>query len=107
LKTEAKPYPLVWHNGGTSGCHTLVQLVPEAGLGLVVLTNLEGTDFPEALGRRFADLWFGNPDRDWFGEARKALEEKPREAPIPSARRAAPFRPTRGPSKIPSTAGSW
>lgn len=91
VKTEAKPYPLVWHNGGTSGCHTLVQLVPEAGLGLVVLTNLEGTDFPEALGRRFADLWFGNPDRDWFGEARKALEEKPREAPVPSARPGRPL----------------
>ena len=73
-----------------------MQLVPEAGLGLVVLTNLDGTGFPEALGRRFVDLWFRNPDRDWFGEARKGLAEERREDRAPSGRPARPLRAYEG-----------
>ena len=96
VRSDAKPHPLIWHNGGTSGCHTLVQLVPEAGLGLVVLTNLDGTGFPEALGRRFVDLWFRNPDRDWFGEARKGLAEERREDRAPSGRPARPLKAYEG-----------
>lgn len=78
VKTPYQPYPLIWHNGETSGVKTLVQIIPEAKLGIVVLTNLRGTFLPEALGRRFADLYFGNPFRDWSKEtlAKAADEEK-------------------------------
>ncbi len=59
-----RPYPIIWHNGGTSGNKTMVAFMPEAGLGIVVLSNLI-TDLPEALAFQFFDLYFHNPPRDW------------------------------------------
>ncbi|OGP74443.1 MAG: hypothetical protein A2Y80_01605, partial [Deltaproteobacteria bacterium RBG_13_58_19] len=49
------PYPLIWHNGGTSGHKTMVAFVPQAGIGIVVLSNLI-TNLPEALALQFYDL---------------------------------------------------
>ncbi|MEW6386562.1 MAG: serine hydrolase [Thermodesulfobacteriota bacterium] len=72
------PYPLIWHNGGTSGHKTMVAFVPQAGVGIVVLSNLI-TNLPEALAFKFYDLYFQNPTKDWAKEM-TALEEKVREA---------------------------
>jgi hypothetical protein len=58
------PHPIIWHNGGTSGNKTMVAFMPEAGLGIVVLSNLI-TDLPEALAFKFFDLYFHNQTRDW------------------------------------------
>lgn len=59
VKSDFKPYPLIWHNGETTGSKTLIMLVPQVKLGIVILSNL-GTRAPEALGRAFVDLYFGN-----------------------------------------------
>jgi CubicO group peptidase (beta-lactamase class C family) len=59
VKSDFQPYPLIWHNGETTGSKTLVMLVPQVKLGIVILSNL-GTRAPEALGRAFVDLYFGN-----------------------------------------------
>jgi CubicO group peptidase (beta-lactamase class C family) len=59
-----RPYPLIWHNGGTSGNKTMLAFMPEAKLGIVVLSNLI-TELPEALAFKFFDLYFHNPPRDW------------------------------------------
>lgn len=72
------PYPLIWHNGGTSGHKTMVAFVPQAGIGIVVLSNLI-TNLPEDLAFKFYDLYFQNPPKDWVKEM-MALEEKAREA---------------------------
>ncbi|MEW6659507.1 MAG: serine hydrolase [Thermodesulfobacteriota bacterium] len=89
IYTPLCPHPLVWHNGGTQGYKTMVALVPEAGMGLVVLSNLV-TDLPEALALAFYDFYFHRPDRDWSGkllqefqEARKK-EKLPRRPPSPA-----------------------
>jgi CubicO group peptidase (beta-lactamase class C family) len=37
--------PLIWHNGGTFGFSSLMAFLPEADLGIVVLTNVAGGDF--------------------------------------------------------------
>ncbi len=37
--------PLLWHNGGTFGFSSLMAFLPEADLGIVVLTNVAGADF--------------------------------------------------------------
>jgi CubicO group peptidase (beta-lactamase class C family)/rhodanese-related sulfurtransferase len=70
---EASPYPITWHNGGTSGSKTMVAFVtPGASrpaVGIAVLSNLIETQLPESLAWRFFDLYFGNPKRDWSGEA--------------------------------------
>ena len=58
LKTDYVPYPLVWHNGATTGSKSLVMLAPELDLGIVILSNLV-TPAPEELGRDFVDLYCG------------------------------------------------
>jgi len=55
------PHPIVWHNGETIGNHSIVSLVPEAGIGIVVLTNTSGNKVPERLAKRYFNLYFGNP----------------------------------------------
>ncbi len=72
---ETRPYPMVWHNGGTSGHHTLVAFWPEVKMGMVVLTNNATNTFAEALPKIFNDLYFGNPKRDWSGEALAKLKQ--------------------------------
>lgn len=65
LYVESKPYPLVWHNGGTTGCKTVVAFVPDAGVGIVVLSNLGGTEVPELLTQWFFDQYFAVSNKDW------------------------------------------
>jgi len=93
LTTKYEPFPLIWHNGGTSGIKSVIQIIPEAKLGIVVLTNMSDTPLPEALGKQFVDLYFGNPVRDWSAENLKAYKEAlsqeaeipdiPKEKPLP------------------------
>lgn len=93
ITTNYEPYPLIWHNGGTSGIKSVIQLIPEVKLGIVVLTNMSDTLLPEALGKRFVDLYFGNPLKDWSAESLKAIKEAqsqkteipdfPKEKPLP------------------------
>lgn len=81
------PYPLIWHNGGTTGHKTMVAFVPQAGVGIVVLSNLF-TSLPESLACRFYDLYFGNPPRDWSGEMlakARAAEQQAKAPPRPAA----------------------
>jgi CubicO group peptidase (beta-lactamase class C family) len=65
IRQEMQPSTLIWHNGGTSGCKTVVGFCPDAGMGIVVLSNLGNTELPEALMYRYYDLYFGRPDYDY------------------------------------------
>jgi len=96
-----RPSPIIWHNGGTSGNKTMVALMPEAGLGIVVLSNLI-TELPEALAFQFFDLYFHNPPRDWSkvglekmkqAEAKNKPPQRPASPapPLPLARYAGTF----------------
>ena len=70
VRSEYRPYSLLWHNGATSGISSVVVLAPEIGLGITVLTNLADTSAPEAIAKRFVDLYCGTtPLRDWNREA--------------------------------------
>jgi hypothetical protein len=95
LRQQVTPVPIVWHNGGTSGCKAVVGLVPDSDIAIVVLTNLGGTDLPEALMYKFYDLYLGRPDQDYssqFLQAQKAHKEaspvrpNPALPPLPLAR---------------------
>lgn len=60
---------IVWRHAGafTVGSRTDVLLIPEANLGIVVLTNGFPTGTPDALNEIFYELVFhGEPSRDWF-----------------------------------------
>lgn len=88
---EYDPYPVVWHNGGTSGAKTMIAFVPKAKIGIVVLSNLDETSMPESLAFRFFDIYFGKtPGRDWSGEALKKAagkrEEEKADIPKPPAK---------------------
>jgi CubicO group peptidase (beta-lactamase class C family) len=54
---------LVWHSGGTLGFTTLVSFLPEADLGVVILTNRSGTasPFTYAIQFRLLELIFDQP----------------------------------------------
>lgn len=75
LHSDYRPYPILWHNGGTSGMKSVIAMVPQAGIAIAVLSNLYESLLPEALSRFFLDLWFGNPHRDWSRELLRKSEE--------------------------------
>ncbi|HSG50378.1 MAG TPA: serine hydrolase, partial [Longimicrobiales bacterium] len=56
------------HGGGYDGMYSQVALVPEEGLGIVVLTNAM-TGVAPALVYRILDAYLGGEPRDWSGEA--------------------------------------
>ncbi len=78
LYMENQPYALIWHNGGTTGMKTMIAFIPQAKIGIVILSNLI-TSFPETLAFRFFDEYFGMPVKDLSSEAlakeKKGIEE--------------------------------
>lgn len=64
-----KGHARVHHGGNIDGFSALVSFFPQDGLGLVVLTNMNGTALPELLVRHAADVVLGLPAKDWIGEA--------------------------------------
>jgi CubicO group peptidase (beta-lactamase class C family) len=65
----------VEHGGNIDGFSALVCLYPNDGLGFVVLTNKNGTPFPELVAETAADRIFGLEAIDWIGEAAKEQAE--------------------------------
>ncbi|HLX54681.1 MAG TPA: serine hydrolase, partial [Aquella sp.] len=65
-KKEYQPYTVLYHPGGGMGMHALMAYIPEEKVGIVILTNTWGNKVPEALYRRFFDLYFNKkPLKDW------------------------------------------
>ena len=92
----------VWqHGGNVDGFTALVAMLPEEQLGLVFLTNMNGTGLPMALMHRVFDLQLGAPARDWSADmyARtrqlrakaKAAEQKLEAQRIPNTRPSLPL----------------
>ena len=74
---ETKPFPVIWHDGQTSGYHSVIAFWPEQKTGIVVLTNNSNTYFPEALVFYSNDLFFNNGSpRDWSKEFLDAFNKK-------------------------------
>jgi len=65
---EYKPHSIVWHNGGSFGHHSMVAFMPDGDIGIVILSN-SANGIPEVLAYRFFDRYWGNPLRDYSGEA--------------------------------------
>jgi len=56
---------LVSHGGAIDGFRAHVALVPKIKAGLVVLSNLGGTQMPEAVRNSVVDVLLGLPAKDW------------------------------------------
>lgn len=65
---EFEPYPIVWHNGEPIGHKSMIAFMPQANVGIVVLSNAGYTSLPEALAFEFFDMYNGRPDRDWSAQ---------------------------------------
>jgi CubicO group peptidase (beta-lactamase class C family) len=62
---------LVEHGGAIDGMRAEVAMIPEEKLGLVILTNLNGTALPQALMYKIFDFYLSAPARDWSSEMLK------------------------------------
>lgn len=58
---EYKPSPVIWHNGETSGAKNMLAFMPEEKIGIVVLSNLRATQFPEQIAWSFFELYWDKP----------------------------------------------
>jgi CubicO group peptidase (beta-lactamase class C family) len=70
---------LVEHGGAIDGMRSAVGMLPEEKLGVVILTNRNGSVLPHVLMYRVFDAYLGVAKRDWSSEARqkfKVLEDQ-------------------------------
>jgi CubicO group peptidase (beta-lactamase class C family) len=78
---------LVEHGGAIDGMRAEVAMIPEEKVGLVILTNLNGTTLPQALMYKIFDFYLSAPQRDWSSELLKV--EKRLEATAKAAEKKA------------------
>lgn len=65
---------VVQHGGNIDGMSALVAMIPEEKLGVVILTNMNGTSLPTALMYKVFDAYTGAPAKDWSAELQKTLK---------------------------------
>jgi CubicO group peptidase (beta-lactamase class C family) len=80
-----QPHPLIWHNGDNNFMHAAIGLIPNANVGIVILTNLGGVPMADALMWKFYDLFFHNPSTDWSAVHREAWQDQQKTARAPFA----------------------
>jgi CubicO group peptidase (beta-lactamase class C family) len=81
--TSYRGHYRAYHGGNIDGFSALVTLYPQDGLGIVVLTNQNGSALPGLVALHAADRIFGPPLRNWSGEAlarRDAAQAEQRQA---------------------------
>ena len=71
---DYKGRKVVEHGGAIDGMRAQVAMLPEEKLGLVILTNMDGTILPLALMFRIFDAYLGAPQRDWSPEMLKTIK---------------------------------
>jgi CubicO group peptidase (beta-lactamase class C family) len=62
---------IIEHGGNIDGMSAGVALVPEEHLGIVILSNMNGTMLPNALVNHILDAYFGDSKVDWSVEMLK------------------------------------
>lgn len=76
------PYTVIQHGGETNGYKSIASLIPEAKLGIVILSNRNESKLPDSLSNKFIDLYFNNPGRDWsslfFSAIKKEDDKNPK-----------------------------
>jgi CubicO group peptidase (beta-lactamase class C family) len=67
---------VIWHNGGTTSFGAYIGFVPEAGIGVTVLTNETNVGFPDAVGLWVLDRILDNPSIDHVAKTLQAAKAK-------------------------------
>jgi hypothetical protein len=70
---------LVQHGGALVGFYSTVVMVPEAKLGVAILTNAENSGSMQALQWRILDQYLNVPASDWIGLVSGVEQERHRE----------------------------
>ena len=65
---------VVQHGGNIDGMSALVAMMPEHELGVVVLTNLNGTPLTTVAVNEIFDAYLGFDDHDWAAEASEIMQ---------------------------------
>jgi CubicO group peptidase (beta-lactamase class C family) len=65
---------IVHHGGNIDGMSALVAMMPEEKLGLVILTNMNGSTVPTAIMYRIFDAFLQAPQKDWSAELLKIVK---------------------------------
>jgi CubicO group peptidase (beta-lactamase class C family) len=63
------------HGGNIDGMSAMVAIMPEEKLGLVILTNANGSPVPTIVMNRVIDQLLSEPLRDWSAEYRKQFDK--------------------------------
>ena len=83
---ENTPLPIIWHDGEVTGMKSTIAFVPNAKIGIVILSNIS-TEVPELLAMRFFDQYFGKKLQDYSGEMlaeiQKVEQQSKEKEPIP------------------------
>ncbi|HEU4885581.1 MAG TPA: serine hydrolase [Longimicrobium sp.] len=77
------------HTGSIEGMSAIVGIIPDLGVGVVVLANLDHAELRHALLYRVLDLYTGAPERDWSTELRALYAHEEANADSTLARRLA------------------
>jgi CubicO group peptidase (beta-lactamase class C family) len=70
--TEFRGRRVVFHGGGINGQRSAVGLLPEEGIGVVILSNMQDTEIALALMFQALDAAMGAEPRDWSAAYRRA-----------------------------------
>ena len=65
---------VVQHGGNIDGMSALVAMLPEHDLGVVVLTNMNGSVLPPVAVNEVFDAYLGADDHDWADEAKQIID---------------------------------
>lgn len=94
-------HTLLWHAGDINGMASATGLLPDAGLGIVVLSNMNQNRAPEAVLFHVLDAWLGRAPCDVSGallalvqkeeNSSKALDAKLAAMRVPDARPSLPL----------------
>ncbi len=71
---DYRGFKVVEHPGSVDGMRALVALVPEKGLGIVILTNMQSTGLPHVLKNKIFDQYLELPKHDWQADYLKAYQ---------------------------------
>lgn len=81
---------IVHHGGNIDGMSALVGMIPSERLGIVILTNMNGTPLTTIVMRTVFDRYLGAVGKDWSGDLRKiVLDARKRGKELESKREAA------------------
>ncbi|MCC6329551.1 MAG: serine hydrolase [Acidobacteria bacterium] len=77
---------LVEHGGAIDGMRALVAMIPEKNIGVVILTNLNGTVLPQFLAYRIFDSYLGEQPTDWASDGFKKIKAAEEQAKAAAAK---------------------